>query len=271
MNKTLKSKTLSCLNLLKMSPKRSLGQNFLINDSVVNSILEVAEPESFDKVFEVGPGLGSLTNLLNEKSKKLILLEFDKKICHFWQEQGFEVKQTDALCFDWRERLKSRDSKLLVSNLPYQIASRLLVELSVLEQSFNRMVLMFQKEVARRILAKSGTRDYGFLTVIAKNVWNIHFVLEAGTVDFFPKPRVASQVLCFNRKKQNYGDFLFFSDFVRKAFTNRRKKLLPKLTCFAETARVQRIFKKMNLNEEARAEELTPEQLMELALWFRKK
>ena len=307
MNKNLKDKTLSSIKLLKISPKRSMGQIFLINDSVVDSILRVAKPEFFDKVFEVGPGLGALTDPLKEKTKNLTLLEFDKKLCHFWDQRGFEIKQVNALCFDWKENLKPGNSRLLVSNLPFQIASRLLVELSILEQSFDRMVLMFQKEVARRILAKSGTRDYGFLTVIAKSFWNIHFVLEAGTVDFFPKPRVASQVLCFDRKNQGFpkrkasaipapsdltglrgyqaalnieatpdpdppglrGDPLHFTDFVKRAFMSRRKKLLPKLTGYAEKAKWLEIFEKMNLNERVRAEELTPEQFMELALQCR--
>lgn len=280
---------------LKISPKRSLGQNFLINDSIVSSILKAANPGSFEKVFEVGPGLGALTDSLKEKSKNLILLEFDKKLSHFWEKQGLDVKQVNALCFNWKEHLKSGDSKLLVSNLPYQIASRLLVELSTLKQSFNRMVLMFQKEVAQRILADPGTRNYGFLTVMARTFWNTRPILKAGTVDFFPKPGVASQVLCFDRKKQapsnkalhklhvrnmespantiplEFLDPPRFSEFVKKAFLNRRKKLLPKLTDHAEKIKVLEIFKKMKLDEGVRAENVTPEQFVELALRLKKR
>ena len=280
------------MEFLNISPKRSMGQNFLINDSIVNIIIKAAKPESFDRVFEVGPGLGALTNPLEKKSKNLILLEFDKKLCRFWNKQGFEVRQINALDFDWKKEFDSIESKLLVSNPPYQIASRLLVGLSILEQSFDRMVLMFQKEVAERILAKPGTRDYGFLTVIAKNFWNIRFILEAGTVDFFPKPRVASQVLCFDRKKPTDlkwlsslasqkkkksvnpisldEDFPNFHDFVKKVFMNRRKKLLPKLTNYAEKVKLSEIFKKMNLNEKVRAEELTPEQFVKLIFQLKK-
>ncbi len=290
--KNLKDRTLSSMEFLNISPKRSMGQNFLINDSSVSAIIKAAKPESFDRVFEVGPGLGALTNPLREKSKDLILLEFDKKLCHFWNKQGFEVRQVNALCFDWKKELDFSGSKLLVSNPPYQIASRLLVELSILEQSFDRMVLMFQKEVAKRILAGPGTRDYGFLTVIAKSFWNIRFVLEAGTVDFFPKPRVASQVLCFDRKKPTNlkwfsslvsqkkrnsitsvsleEDFPHFHDFVKKVFMNRRKKLLPKLINYAEKPNLLEIFKKMNLNEKVRVEELTPEQFVKLILQLKK-
>ena len=279
--KSLRDKTLFSMKFLKISPKRSLGQNFLINDSIVNTILKVANPEFFEKIFEVGPGLGSLTNPLREKSKNLTLLEFDKKICHFWNKQGFKAKQVNALSFDWKKELNSKGTKLLISNLPYQIASRLLVKLSILEQSFDRMVLMFQKEVAQRILAKPQTHHYGFLTVVAKSFWNIHFVLEAGTVDFFPKPRVASQVLCFDRKKQKNLNLIFknftstnseekFHDFVKKSFTGRRKKLLPKLTNYAEKAKLIEIFKKMKLNEGMRAEELTPGQFVELILQIKK-
>ena len=226
------------------------------------------------------------------------------------------MKQVNALRFNWEESLNSRDPKLLVSNLPYQIASRLLVELSILKQSFDRMVLMFQKEVAQRILTDPGTCHYGFLTVIAKTFWNVHRVSEAGTVDFFPKPKVASQVLCFDRKKQislNKASYKFynkaigsihedsgpqelelslpakkeafinsfplerlesslhFSEFVKKAFLSRRKKLLPKLTDYAQKAKIHEIFKEMKLDERVRAENLTPKQFVELALSLKKR
>ena len=298
------------MDLLKVSPRHSLGQNFLINDFVVTKIIKKACPESFETVFEVGPGFGALTNSLKDKSKKLILIEFDKKLSQFWKSQNFKVREIDALRFDWKKNLLSRGSKLLVSNLPYQIASRLLVELSILEKSFNRMILMFQKEVAQRILADPGSHKYGFLTVIAQCYWDIHPVVEAGTVDFYPRPKVASQALSFDRKKQiNLNQFpqkdftgrtglfyenllsrkadllidkkenltysipvgvlensLNFSQFVKKAFSNRRKKLISKLKESFDKERLSLIFKNLNLSENVRVENLTPGQFVQLAL-----
>ena len=272
MNTSLRDKTISRMNLLKVSPKRSLGQNFLISEQVVERILKAACPLSFDKVFEIGPGLGALTEPLEKESRKLILVELDKKFCDFWYKHGFGVKQVDALDLNWSEHFKTHESCLLVSNLPYQIASRCVVEFSKLEKSFDRMVLMFQKEVSQRILAKPGTHEYGFLTVVARAFWNIHLVLEAGTVDFFPRPRVASQVLCFDRKKEimSSEDSQHFLKIVKQAFINRRKKLFPKLNNYIDKNQLPALLKEMNLSEEVRAENLSPQQFIKLA-WKLKK
>ena len=272
MSTSLRNKTISRMNLLKVSPKRSLGQNFLISEQVVERILKAACPLSFDKVFEIGPGLGALTEPLEKKSRELILVELDKRFCDFWCKQGFGVKQVDALDLDWSEHFKTHESCLLVSNLPYQIASRCVVEFSKLEKSFDRMVLMFQKEVSQRILAKPGTHEYGFLTVVARAFWDIHLVLEAGTVDFFPRPRVASQVLCFDRKKQmiSQEDAKCFFEVVKQAFISRRKKLFPKLKSYIDKNRLPGILKEMNLSDEVRAENLSPEQFIKLTVKLRK-
>jgi 16S rRNA (adenine1518-N6/adenine1519-N6)-dimethyltransferase len=263
---TLKQKIFSRMALLEIEPKRSLGQNFLISDSVVEKIIKAADPKSFDHVFEIGPGLGALTDLLIVDSKKLTLIELDKKFSAYWKDQSITVEEVDALKFPWSNILWSSGKHLLVSNLPYQISSRLTIDLSLQESSFDRMVLMFQKEVAQRIIAEPSTAQYGLLSVVVQIFWNVHTLLEAGAVDFMPKPKVASRVLVFNRKKINQP-LLYskaFLNFIKLCFENRRKKLLPKLQHFKSKSELIEVFNNLGLSEDVRAEKLEPEQFIEL-------
>lgn len=272
MRQTLREKIKERMALLEIQPKRSLGQNFLVSDSVVERIVAAADPKSFSQVFEVGPGLGALTDHLLDENKNLQVVELDKTFAQFWRQQGLSVHEVDALKYPWSQLPEEEGSRLLVSNLPYQISSRLLIDLSIHPGVFQRMVLMFQKEVAQRVTAQPGTEDYGLLTVVAQAYWNITLVLEAGAVDFMPKPNVASRVLCFDDKKTkptgiNPQDFLAF---LKLGFANRRKKLLPKLQGYGSKTELAKIFSEQSIAEDIRIEKLSPQQLIDLYLSLKK-
>lgn len=253
------------MNELGIVPKRSLGQNFLVSDHVVEKIVMAAKPASFDHTIEIGPGLGSLTDLLKEKAQDLLLVELDKTFSQYWREQGLSLVEVDALKYKWSDLPFQEKSYLLVSNLPYQISSRLVVDLSILGLSFERMVLMFQKEVAQRMVAPPGHSDYGLLSVVAQTYWYINLVLEAGAVDFNPKPNVASRVLVFDRKPEipdfNHQDYL---EFLKIGFANRRKKLLPKLVKYASKEVLAQKFSDLGIPEGVRVEKLGSEELSQL-------
>ncbi len=272
MSETLKQKIVARMTALDISPKRSLGQNFLISDSVVDKIMALAQPEKFDQTIEVGPGLGALTDHLIKKSQKLTLIELDKAFAKFWTQKEQTVLEADALMVNWSELLDPSLTTLLVSNLPYQISSRLVVDLTLQTKSFDRMVLMFQKEVAQRMTAEPSSSQYGLLTVITRAYWDINLGLEAGPVDFFPKPNVASRVLVFRQKKElppieSRKDFL---NFVKISFAHRRKKLLPKLVSVAPLDKLKQSFLKVGLGEDVRAEKLSPQKFIELYLELKK-
>lgn len=260
------------MSLLDITPKKSLGQNFLVNDSIVERIVAAAEPARYATVVEIGPGLGALTDLLKEKAKELVVFEIDHSFSTFWREQGVNVHEVDALRYNWKEFPWDVGPCLLVSNLPYQISSRVVVEFSLLENGFDRMVLMFQKEVAQRIQAQPSTAQYGLLTVIAQIFWNTDLVLEAGTVDFLPKPNVASRVLRFEKRDSTpqirAKEFL---SFVKISFANRRKKLLPKLTSYKNKDELKTIFQNLGYSEDVRAENLSPQQFIDLYLQLKKR
>ena len=262
---SLADKIQNRMQQLGISPKRSLGQNFLISDHVVEKILAAADPSTFDQVIEIGPGLGAITDEVFAQNNNLTLIELDQSFAQFWRDQKINVEEINALEYPWKDLSFDSQRYLLVSNLPYQISSRLVVDLSLLNPSFNRMVLMFQKEVAQRLMAEPGSSDYGLLTVVAQTYWHIQFVLEAGSVDFHPKPNVASRVLKFDRKdKIPEFDSKGYMEFVKKAFANRRKKLLPKLTNYCDKDKLKEIFTEIGLSEDIRVEKLDISQFLDL-------
>lgn len=250
------------LRELGAEPKRSLGQNFLISDHVVDRILQAVKSESYAELVEVGPGLGALTEDLLSLESPLTLLELDTKFAAYWRGRAAAVPMTaaagdsappplrvvecDALKVDWTT-LELKPGTLFVSNLPYQISSSLVIERSLEPAGVTRMVLMFQKEVAQRIAAKASTKEYGLLTVIAQAFWETATVVDAGPGSFFPPPNVASRVLSFRRRKDPFGsdgvaeqggasgavsgsmgsvpNATGFLKFVKAAFSHRRKLL----------------------------------------------
>ena len=168
--------------------KKSLGQNFLVSDSVIDRILKQSEKFCSKGLIEIGPGLGALTDDLLKITKNYVAIEFDRGLSDYWSQKGLTVENVDALKYDWSKA----PYPLLVSNLPYQISSTLVVELSTIESPITHMVLMFQKEVAERIRANETSDHYGFLSVLAQMFWTIDKVCDASPRDFLPSPKIAS-------------------------------------------------------------------------------
>lgn len=289
-----RERLLARLRELGVDPKRSLGQNFLVSDLVVERILASAKLFPFSEIVEVGPGLGALTEDLVSLSKDtqapLTLLELDRNFAQIWHERGEKsglpsrVVEGDALQLDW-STLGLKENALFVSNLPYQISSSLVIERSLEPAGITRMILMFQKEVAQRIAARAKSPDYGLLTVIAQTFWETSTVCEAGPRDFFPPPNVASRVLSFRWRKDNEllasgATAQGFLTFVKAAFSHRRKLLSRNLLgqyfgAFGfkdvELKDVDELFASKGLIATARAEELEPKTFVALYLSARER
>lgn len=254
----LKDKTVQRMAELGIAPKRSLGQNFLVSEMVVDKIVKAAEKLPADKLIEIGPGLGALSDRLREL-KPLTLIELDRSFAEYWRKQGLEVLEDDALKVLWPDILQG-GRKAIVSNLPYQISSRLVMELSFVSPRPVGMILMFQKEVAERLMAQTRTKDYGLLSVVAQTYWDMTVVTNAGMQDFYPSPQVGSRVLLF--KPKVHEQTAQFLEFVKAAFAQRRKFLLKNLSAFS--ADWHSAFEEIGLNPDVRAEVLTPEQFWKL-------
>lgn len=258
------------LESLGLSPKKSLGQNFLVSKLAIEKIVTAVRAHGPQTLFEVGPGLGSLTDGLTALTCPLTLLELDRSFAEYWRQKNFNVIEGDALKWDWN-RVEKPDQTVLVSNLPYQISSSIVIDRSIQEKPLKGMVLMFQKEVAERIVAKPRSEAYGLLSVIAQNFWTIQFVLEAGPKDFYPPPRVASRVLSFSKRTDWEGSRKDFLKVVKAGFAQRRKILISNLKVLGGNAideKLRPFFEQLHLSPQVRAEELSIDQWRALTKWL---
>lgn len=284
---SLKAKIDERLELLNQKAKRSLGQNFLIDQKVVDTIVgrvadsvgrvvdgDVNIKESSQEEeevslklqwIEIGPGLGSLTDSLRPYLLKVI--ELDSAFAEFWRSQDLDVVEMDALKFDWSSIEKPVG---LVSNLPYQISSRIVVEMSI-NSVPAIMVLMFQKEVADRMISKKMSSSYGFLSVIAQSFWTIEKVIFVSPNCFSPRPKVDSQVLEFKAKNSKIKNRAKYVEFVKSCFLERRKKISNKAKKLKLLEEFKEFFEANKLSLDMRAEELTPENFENLFLYCEQK
>ena len=214
--------------------KKSLGQNFLIDINVIEKICNSGNINENNNVLEIGPGTGNLTEfILQKKPKKFHVIEKDERLINNLKEK-FDKKLTiineDILRYD----LKSLSDKDLVifGNLPYNISSQILANFiyySYSEFSYKKLVLMFQKEVADRILAEENSKNYGRLSIFSSWKLNIKKIMDINPSSFFPKPKVMSSLLIFE-PKINYIKFKNSKNLehITNVFFNQRRKMIKK-------------------------------------------
>jgi 16S rRNA (adenine1518-N6/adenine1519-N6)-dimethyltransferase len=248
------------MSLLGIAPKRSLGQNFLIERAVIDKIMATVARMRPEALIEVGPGLGALTDGLLARAQPLVLLELDRLMAQHWRGQGLEVVEGDAVRADWSAL--ARPGTCLVSNLPYQISSTLVIDRALGPVEVQSMVLMFQKEVAQRVAAVPRTAEYGVLSVMAQTFFNIERVVEASPACFYPRPQIASRVLAFRRRLPAPPvEGPAFLRLVKTAFAQRRKKLINNLSCYKM---IEHVFATKGISTNIRAEEMAPSDFVEL-------
>jgi 16S rRNA (adenine1518-N6/adenine1519-N6)-dimethyltransferase len=223
-------------------PYRGRGQHFLINNDVADRIVDLADIDKDDIVVEIGPGVGALTGILLERSKRLVAIESDRKLSSLISEkfdsEKLEVVLGDALKFDYNdlgERLGERF--VVVSNLPYNISTEMIFRLLSARGYIKRAVLMLQREVAMRLCASPSTKNYGVITVLASLYCDMSIGLNISRGNFFPRPKVDSAVVVFNFRNEPFvdvGDEDVFRRVVRAAFWGRRKTLRNSLKSISD-------------------------------------
>lgn len=250
---------------LDVQAKKSLGQNFLVSDTVIQKILNETRELAPASLIEVGPGLGALTDGLRVMQKPLTLIELDSRLAAYWREQGCDVIEADALQWSWDLGDRARPC-VLVSNLPYQISSSLVIDRSMDDRPLDGMILMFQKEVAQRMKANLRQDSYGFLSVVAQTFWKIDLLLEASSGDFSPPPKVASRVLVFRPRPSPVPDRRRYLKFLKACFLHPRKYLLSNLAQGWGTGKEQarEFFEKGGWDPRIRGDQVTPEKFLEL-------
>ena len=252
---------------------KSLGQNFLHDGNQLRRIVDAAELKPADKVLEIGPGLGPLTELLVQKAGEVLAIEKDTRLVEilnrrFKTEQGtgLHLLNEDALDFLKREPHDWWEWKL-VSNLPYSVASPILVELAQGARAPQRMVATLQLEVAHRLMAKPGSHDYGVLTLLVQLDFEPRdwFKVPAGC--FFPEPDVDSGCVVLEKRAKpllpetQRGTF---QRIVKRAFSQRRKMMFKLLKADWPVEKLAMTFESLKLSAQIRAEAVSLEQFAEL-------
>jgi 16S rRNA (adenine1518-N6/adenine1519-N6)-dimethyltransferase len=248
---------------LGIKPKRSLGQNFLCSEHIVVEIIEAVKSTKPKAIIEIGPGTGVLTERLITLGLPYRAIEMDHALAGYWRQRGVEVMEQDALHCEW-QKMEVSSHTCLVSNLPYQIAARIVVEMSIGPKNVESMVLMFQKEVAERVAAKTNSDDYGFLSVIGAMGFATNKVCDARPNDFYPAPKVTSRVLKFKRKAQLDQEFI---NFTKTLFQQRRKYLIKQIP--EPKAPILDRLLSLGYSDRVRVSELKPEHFMDLYQVYR--
>ncbi|MEO5803684.1 MAG: 16S rRNA (adenine(1518)-N(6)/adenine(1519)-N(6))-dimethyltransferase RsmA [Verrucomicrobiota bacterium] len=250
---------------------KSLGQNFLHDQNQLQKIVAVAEVTSSDKVLEIGPGLGPLTELLLANANEVLAIEKDKRLVDFLCEKYASVKNLtlihdDALDYLRRERIDWADWKL-VANLPYSVASPILVELAEAPGAPKKMVATLQIEVAERLVAKADDDDYGLLSLLMQLHYEPQGWFKIPAACFFPEPDVDSACLVLNRRPVpllNAEESVLFKKIVKRAFSQRRKMMLKLLKQDWPKEKLESAFAELNISPQERAEKVRLEQFIQL-------
>ncbi|MEY2402711.1 MAG: rRNA (adenine1518-N6/adenine1519-N6)-dimethyltransferase [Acidimicrobiaceae bacterium] len=250
-------------------PSRALGQNFVVDPNTVRRVVRLAGVQPGDHVVEVGAGIGALTLALVEAGADVTAVELDRHLLPILTEVLADVEprpavvQGDALELDWSRLLARAEHWHLVANLPYNVATPLVLDLLDRVPAIERMLVMVQREVGERLAASPGTKAYGIPSVKVAYWANAQVVGRVGPTVFWPKPKVDSALVRIERRIEPATtadpDALF--TLVRAGFGQRRKMLRGSLAGLVDAAG----FERAGVSAEARAEELSVEDWGRLA------
>lgn len=261
---------------------KSLGQNFLISDEVVSSIVSSAEISKNDLVIEIGPGLGTLTKELLEKAGKVVCIELDKKMLTILNDRfslytNFLLINDDVLKVDLNKLIteEKENNNLsnvkIVANLPYYITTPIIMKLLEEHLDIDTITVMIQKEVADRLTAIPGNKNSGAITYSVYYYSEAQKIIDVPNSSFIPEPEVTSSVIKLNLRnsapvKVENEDVLF--KLIKAAFMQRRKTLLNGLSnsnLFSSKEEIKDILAKLNLDEKVRGENLTLQDFANIA------
>lgn len=258
-----------------VTPRKSMGQNFLQDEELARWIVDQVEPDGVDLVIEAGPGLRALTRHLEGRPKHLLLVEKDREIAASLREHyaaagadAVEVLEADATRFDLRPWYRFGDVRF-VGNLPYSVGGEILRHILTPPTPVQRAVFMLQKEVCQRLAACPGSEGSAALSVLVQRDWQVEWLRTVGPEVFVPRPRVDSAVVRLTPRDPAtlpVSDRRWFERLVRAGFSQRRKQLKNLLP--QGPAAWGELAERLGMPETMRAEELTLEQWVTLTRWF---
>jgi 16S rRNA (adenine1518-N6/adenine1519-N6)-dimethyltransferase len=253
----------------KIRPKKKLAQHFLINEEIVKQIITAAELSQEDIVLEIGAGIGILTTQLVPLVLKIIAVEIDPNLINILKQEiaGYnnvllikdDILKVDLSNFKQEKKIK------VIANLPYYIVTPVILHLLQAKENLSTLILMVQKEVGDRILAKPGSKTYGALSIFVQYHTEVKLVCGVNKECFFPKPKVDSVVLKLNILESpaiSVKDEKFFFQVVRSAFSKRRKMLINAIPSNLRISKdkLAKVFNECGIDYKRRAETLSLEE-----------
>ena len=274
--------TKQILEKYKIRANKDLGQNFLIDDSVVQKIIESANINRNDFVIEIGPGLGVLTNRLLSKSDNVTVIELDKRMVNiitdrFRGKENLEIINEDILKVDLKTLIDAKKAKnkidkvKVVANLPYYISTPIIMKLLENKLGINEIVVMVQKEVAERLTSKTGARLAGAITYAIEYYSEAEEIIKVPKESFVPSPKVESEVIKLKireKPKVNVKDEILLFNIIQKSFSQRRKTLINALVNYnfvKDKSTAEKMLQELEIDVNIRGEKLQLEDFAKIA------
>ena len=274
--------TKQILDKYKIRANKDLGQNFLIDNNVVQNIIESANINKNDLIIEIGPGLGVLTSRLINKSNNVIAIELDKKMVNiitdrFRDKNNLEIINEDILKVNLKELIKKQkertkiDKVKVVANLPYYISTPIIMKLLEQKLGIDEIIVMVQKEVAERLISKTGNRLSGAITYAIEYYSEAEKIIEVPKESFIPSPKVESEVIKLKIRetpKVYAKDEKLLFNLIQKSFSQRRKTLVNALINYnfvKNKIEAEEMLNSLKIDQNIRGEKLTLEEFSKIA------
>jgi 16S rRNA (adenine1518-N6/adenine1519-N6)-dimethyltransferase len=249
-----------------LKPKKRLGQHFLTDRNIASRICSFIKANDYQKLIEIGPGKGILTEFLLERHEfEVFPVEIDHEAVEYllskWPGLSRILKEADFLSLDLRNEYGDKFG--IIGNFPYNISSQIFFKVLECKDNCREVVCMIQKEVADRIISPPGNKTYGILSVLLQTWYKIDYLFSVNPGSFFPRPEIMSAVIRLerNERKDLPVDQKFFTRFVKTAFNQRRKMLRNSIRSFYNPEREDNpVLKK-------RPEQLSVDEFLDLAVW----
>lgn len=258
---------------------KGLGQNFLIDDDILENIIKCADITLEDEIIEIGPGIGSLTKGLLQKAGKVIAIELDSELIPILEEElkeydNFVLLHNDALKVDFNELITADKKVKIVANLPYYVTTPIIIKLLTGGYKFETITIMIQKEVAQRITSKPSCKEYGALSLFVQYYCKTEMILQVPPSSFVPQPKVDSMVIKLTRLEEpsvNVSNRELFFKIIRESFNMRRKTLRNSLRNITDDKiKLEKAFVDADIDPIRRGETLSIGEFAKLSNCFSK-
>lgn len=266
-----KIELIDLLAKLGKSPNKKLGQNFLMDDNLLQAMIKDMALVPDEKILEIGPGTGILSTLLLENGCDLTTVEQDRGFYHYLQEKftemSFSVTHGDAAKIDFNQFMNLPKDFSCMANLPYSISSIFIAKMLEVVTPPKRMFFLVQMEMAQRLCAEYKTKTYGSLTARCAQFYHCKIIRKVPPKVFFPPPKVDSAFISFHLKEKypTPEEYKMIAKIVKTSFSQRRKKALKLLKKGFENIDFETIFTELEISLDVRAEYISPEQFKLIA------